>query len=282
MREKLDAAVIRLALLRLGRGIYLVRRRRPEAGRPSPKEVGHVLALKSVTVSPATAAAAGPNGRVQGVVFDFDGTLVDSYPRIEQAFGAVMLTHHLDVGARATFRQSRGLPLPEQMKLVSPDRWEELVITYRKADAGLGHAEVFRGIPTLIRRLRQAGVRLGVVSCKRHLLVEAELEATGLRPAFDVVIGFEDVTPTKPAPDPLLHAIAELQLTRGRTLYVGDTMVDLETGRAAKVRTVLAGWGLTPETRVGLEHHRLWAARPSDMLELVMPSHANGSGHKDH
>ena len=202
---------------------------------------------------------------------------MDSYPLIEQAFAEVMRAHRLDDVARELFRQSRGLPLPEQMKRISPELWPDLVQTYRTADAALGHARVFRGIPTLVRRLRRAGVRLGVVSCKRHLLVEAELDATGLRSAFDVVIGFEDVTPTKPAPEPLLHAIHRLGVSRTTTTYVGDTMVDLETGRAARVRTVLAAWGLAPELRDQFKDHPLWATRPSQMLHLVLP-HPNGNG----
>lgn len=210
------------------------------------------------------------NGHTRGLVFDFDGTLVDSYPLIEEAFAHVMRTHRLDETARDLFRQSRGLPLPEQMKLVAPDMWEELVTTYRSVDAQLGHAQVFRGIPTLVRKLQQAGIPLGVVSCKRRVLVEAELEAAKLRTYFDVVIGFEDVTPPKPAPDPLLAAIARLGLSRSAAMYVGDSMVDLKTGRAARVRTVLAAWGLTPEFRAAFRHHRLWATRPGDMLALVL------------
>lgn len=219
------------------------------------------------------------NGHTRGLVFDFDGTLVDSYPLIEEAFAHVMRTHRLDETARDLFRQSRGLPLPEQMKLVAPDMWEELVATYRSFDASLGHAQVFRGIPTLVRKLQQAGVPLGVVSCKRRALVEAELEAAKLRGFFDVVIGYEDVTPPKPAPDPLLAAIARMGLSRSVAMYVGDSMVDLKTGRAARVRTVLAAWGLSPEFRAAFRHHRLWATRPGDMLALVLTP-PNGNGHK--
>jgi pyrophosphatase PpaX len=219
------------------------------------------------------------NGYGRALVFDFDGTLVDSYPLIEEAFAHVMRTHRLDETARQLFRQSRGLPLPEQMKLVAPHMWEELVATYRSVDATLGHAQVFRGIPTLVRKLHHAGVGMGVVSCKRRALVEAELEAAGLRSFFDVVIGFEDVTPPKPAPDPLLAAIARLGLTRSAAVYVGDSMVDLKTGRAARVRTVLAAWGLSPEFRAAFRRHKLWATRPSEMLALLlMPP--NGNGHK--
>jgi pyrophosphatase PpaX len=229
-------------------------------------------------VSPASAT--DPDGHVRGVVFDFDGTLVDSYPLIERAFAEVMRAHRLDERARQLFRQTRGLPLPEQMKRISPELWEDLVQTYRTADATLGHAQVFPGIPSMIRRLRRGGVRLGVVSCKRHLLVDAELEATGLRSAFEVVVGFEDVTPTKPAPDPLLHAIDRLELRAGDTLYVGDSMVDMETGRAAQVRTVLAAWGLADGWRDAFKDHPLWATRPSDMLALVLPTSPNGNGHR--
>jgi len=219
------------------------------------------------------------NGHTRGLVFDFDGTLVDSYPLIEEAFAHVMRTHRLDEAARVLFRQSRGLPLPEQMKLVAPQMWEDLVATYRSIDATLGHARVFRGIPTLVRKLHQAGAPLGVVSCKRRALVEAELEAAGLRAYFDVVFGYEDVTPPKPAPDPLLAAIGQLGLSRAHSIYVGDSMVDLETGRAARVRTVLAAWGLTPEARAAFRHHRLWAIRPSEMLAMVLTP-PNGNGHR--
>ena len=224
-------------------------------------------------------ALAGANGHARGLVFDFDGTLVDSYPLIEAAFAYVMRKHRLDEAARELFRQSRGLPLPEQMKLVAPDMWEDLVASYRSVDAKLGHAQVFRGIPTLVRKLHHAGVGLGVVSCKRRVLVEAELEAAGLRSYFDVVIGYEDVTPPKPAPDPLLAAIARLGLPRSSAIYVGDSMVDLKTGRAARVRTVLAAWGLTPEFRAAFRRHRLWATRPSEMLALLFTP-PNGNGHK--
>ena len=219
---------------------------------------------------------AGTNGHTRGIVFDFDGTLVNSYPLIEAAFAHVIRTHKLDAGAGELFRQSRGLPLPQQMQLVAPDMWEELVATYRSVDATLGHAQVFRGIPTLIHKLHRAGAPMGVVSCKRRALVEAELEASGLRAYFGVDIGYEDVTPPKPAPDPLIAAIARLGLRRINTVYVGDSTVDLETGRAARVRTVLAAWGLTPELRETFRHHRLWATRPSEMLALVFPPAPNG------
>ncbi len=225
------------------------------------------------------AASTKRNGHTRGVIFDFDGTLVDSYPLIETAFGEVMRAHRLDEAARELFRKSRGLPLPEQMKRISPEIWEELVATYRRVDARLGHAQVFRGVPTLVRRLQAAGVRLGVVSSKRHLLVEAELDATRLRPFFEVVIGYEDVTPPKPAPDPLLAAMARLSLERTETLYVGDSAVDLETGRAARVRTVLATWGLPAESRALLDYHRLQATRPSDMLALALPTQQHLNGH---
>lgn len=219
---------------------------------------------------------AGSNGHTRGIVFDFDGTLVDSYPLIEAAFAHVMRTHKLDPRARELFRRSRGLPLPEQMKLIAPEMWQDLVDTYRSVDATLGHAQVFRGIPSLVRKLHRAGAPMGVVSCKRRALVEAELEAARLRPYFDVVIGYEDVTPPKPAPDPLNAAIARLGLKKINTVYVGDSMVDLETGRAARVKTVLAAWGLTPELREAFRHHRLWATRPSEMVALVLNHSPNG------
>jgi len=195
-----------------------------------------------------------PNGHTRGLIFDFDGTLVDSYPLIEAAFAHVMQTHRLDEAARALFRQSRGLPLPEQMKMVAPDMWEELVATYRSIDASLGHARVFRGIPTLVKKLHQAGAPLGVVSCKRRALVEGELEAAGLRAYFDVVIGYEDVTPPKPAPDPYLEACRRLGVEPGPSVVA---LEDSPTGVAAARAAGLTVIGVPSIEGVALEeaHH---------------------------
>ena len=226
--------------------------------------------------------SSSPNGAGRarrGVIFDFDGTLVNSYPLIESAFAAVMRTHALDEQARELFRRSRGLPLPEQMRQISPDLWEDLVATYRRADARLGPAQVFRGVPTLVRTLRRRGVRLGVVSCKRRALVEAELEGIGLHPYFDVIIGYEDVSPPKPAPDPLLRAIDHLGLIRASTIYVGDSVVDMQTGLAARVRTVLAAWGHSADMNGEFARYRLRALRPRELLALVDSLGPNGHKH---
>jgi len=222
------------------------------------------------------ASLAMRNGHLEAVIFDFDGTLVDSYPLIEEAFAAVMDTHHLDEAARDLFRRTRGLPLPDQMKLIAPDVWQDLVATYRREDSRLGAARVFRGIPTLLQSLRRRHLRLGVVSSRRRVQVEAELEAIRLRPYFDVIIGYEDVTPCKPAPDPLLEAIARLGAARNRSVYIGDSQVDLATGRAARVRTVLAAWGHSTEMAGGLGRHRLRALTPRDVLSLLTLSRGNG------
>src|SRR5260370_3569053 len=104
------------------------------------------------------------NRHTRGLIFDFDGTLVDSYPLIEAAFAHVMRTHRLDEAARDLFRKSRGLPLPEHMQMVAPHMWEDLVATYRAVDAPLGQARVFPGLPPLGRQLRQAGAPVGVCS----------------------------------------------------------------------------------------------------------------------
>ena len=235
------------------------------------------MAIKPEIILPSPSRNGG--GRRRGVIFDFDGTLVDSYPLIETAFSAVMRTHALDEGARQLFRQSRGLPLPEQMRRISPDLWEDLVATYRRADSRLGPAQVFRGIPTLVRTLRRRGARLGVVSCKRRALVEAELEGIGLHQYFDVIIGYEDVSPPKPAPDPLLAAIDQLEVGRGRCLYVGDSLVDMETGHAARVRTVLAAWGHSADMNGEFARYRLRAWRPRELLAMVDGLSPNGHKH---
>src|SRR5260370_18541313 len=129
----------------------------PGGARPAyPRNVDDVATEPESLLRPQTPPT-GRNGHSRGLIFDFDGTLVDSYPLIEQAFTQVMREHRLDDAARQLVRQSRGLPLPEQMKIVAPHMWEQLVATYRSVDSRLGHARMFRGLPTLLRKLRQRG-----------------------------------------------------------------------------------------------------------------------------
>jgi len=204
------------------------------------------------------------------VLFDFDGTLVDSYPLIEWAFDRVCSAFNLAPEARELFASARGLPLPEQMRRVSPELWERLTETYREVDAKQRrHARVFPGIFPVLRTAQQRGLKLGVVSSKRRLLVHHELRATGLKGYFPVVVALEDAKAAKPDPAPLRKALALMGVKPSQALYVGDTLVDMEAGGRARLHAVLATWGLPPVLQSEVNGHFPKLLAPRDLLPLI-------------
>lgn len=226
--------------------------------------------IPSALPSPARRVPRVTPRDLRGLLLDFDGTLVDSYPLIEWAFGQVCVAHQLAPEARDRFAAARGLPLPEQMRCVSPTLWEELTDTYRRLDAERGrHARVFPGILPMLRQAQRQGLSLGVVSSKRRQLVLNELQATGLKPFFPVVVALEDSPTAKPHAAPLRIALQRMGIKPAQALYVGDTLVDMEAGRRARVQTMLAAWGLSPALRAQMNGHFARLLHPRELLPII-------------
>jgi pyrophosphatase PpaX len=183
------------------------------------------------------------------VLFDFDGTLVDSVGLIIASF-----RHALgDQISEQELLAWIGRPLRLLMERQRPGRAEETMAAYRDFYRE-HHDELLRpvpGIQGLLAGLSTAGVRTGVVSSKRADFIELGLQALGLADAVPVVAGQDDTVRHKPAPDPLLFAATRLEVTAGECVYVGDAVVDVQAGRAAGMGTIGVGWGagLAPELR---------------------------------
>ena len=179
------------------------------------------------------------------VLFDLDGTLVDSAAAILGSF------HH----ATETVLQRRfpdeqllarvgGTNLDHQMRLLDSEHVDELVRVYREHnDPQYSNLACFEGIVEVLSRLKREGRRLGVVSAKRRSTVERVFAGAGIGAHFDVVVGSDDTLRHKPEPEPLLHALAILDAERRAAAYVGDSPFDVAAARAAGVYSVAVGWG---------------------------------------
>ncbi len=177
------------------------------------------------------------------VLFDLDGTLVDSAAAILGSFH-----HATEQVLRRRFPDERimaqvgGSNLAHQMALLDPDHVDELVDVYRAHNR---HSELacFDGVPDVLRQLKSEGRRLGVVSAKLRPTVEGVLESAGMRDLFDVVVGSDDTERHKPEPEPVLKALELLAARPGDAAYVGDSPFDVAAARAAGVYAVAVGWG---------------------------------------
>jgi pyrophosphatase PpaX len=179
------------------------------------------------------------------VLFDLDGTLVDSAAIILASF------HH----ATETVLQRRfpdeqilaqvgGSNLEAQMTLLAPEHVDELVRVYRAHnDPSYSELACFDGMVEVLAQLKDEGRRLGVVSAKRRPTVERVFEAAGIGKYFDVVVGSDATERHKPYPDPLLYALKQLEARPEEAAYVGDSPFDMGAAKAANVYGIAVAWG---------------------------------------
>jgi pyrophosphatase PpaX len=180
------------------------------------------------------------------VLFDLDGTLIDSGPIIVASMKhATRTVLGIEVD-EARLRAAIGGPgLVSQMRELDPARAGELVDAYRAHNEPLhDELEAFGGMLDVMPRLRRRGHRLGIVTAKRHATVELAFDRfPELRELAEVLIGFEDTDRHKPEPDPLLAALARLGAEPQQSAYVGDSPFDVRAANAGGLFSVAVGWG---------------------------------------
>lgn len=132
----------------------------------------------------------------------------------------------------------------------------------------------FPGIPELLQSLTDAGVPIAVATGKSRARAIEALDSTNLTSYIDVVIGSDVVAKPKPAPDIVLLALAQLGTElagsrRSDAMFVGDSILDMQCGRAAGVTVIAAGWGQTPLSVLISEGPDAVAATPSAVFETL-------------
>lgn len=181
------------------------------------------------------------------VLFDLDGTLVDSIELIVQASEHAFATVMGHTPSRAVLMAGIGKPLVEQFQRYArdEDQMHELIRTYRSYQ--LAHHDrltlPYDGVNDVVAHLAAAGRSLGVVTSKIEPLAHRALRHVGLDPHFPLVVGIESTTRHKPNPDPLWFAMERLGASPAETVYVGDSPFDLQAARAAGIDSIAVTWG---------------------------------------
>jgi len=190
------------------------------------------------------------------VLFDFDGTVIDSgaiiIASMRHATKAVL---GRDIPDEELGRAVGGSGLIEQMRLLDAERVDELVASYRAHNEPL-HAELAEcvGMTDVLTELKDQGRRLGVVTAKRQETVRLAFSYLPLERFFDVVVGSDDTQRHKPDPQPLTHALALLGAAADDAAYVGDSPFDVRAAKAAGVHAIAVTWGgIHPRERLEAE-----------------------------
>jgi 2-phosphoglycolate phosphatase len=174
----------------------------------------------------------------RAVVFDFDGTLADSYAAITASVNHVRAGHDLPPLPEAEVRKhvGRGASYLIEHTIGTGDVEADLA-RYREHHPSvmLSGTRLLPGAREAISALKSTGRQLGLCSNKPLPFSLAILAHFGLREMFDVILGPEDVPRPKPAPDMLTLALHKLKVAPADALYIGDMSVDIQTARAAGV-----------------------------------------------
>jgi pyrophosphatase PpaX len=209
----------------------------------------------------------------RAVLFDLDGTLIDSVRLILDSYHHTLAAHGLPARSDQHWLEGMGTPLRAQFREWSdnPDQLEAMVLTYREYN--LRHHDdrvaAYPGVSEMFQSLRRRGTRTALVTSKNREGALRGLRVTGLDIAIDVVVGADDVTRAKPDPEPVERALTLLGVEAGDTVFVGDSRHDIESGRSAGVATAAALWGPFDREHLGSAKPDHWLERPMDLLALM-------------
>ncbi len=183
---------------------------------------------------------------LRAILFDFDGTLIDSYAAITASVNHVRARHGLAPFEEDTVRRHVGHGVEYLLRNTVPD--VELpgdLECYRAHHPSvmLRLTRLLPGAQDVLAAAKSAGMRLGVCSNKPRVFTKELLEFLDIGQYIDGAFGPEDVAHPKPAPDMLLKALDWLQVDRSDALYVGDMVVDIETALLAGVKVWVVATG---------------------------------------
>ena len=205
------------------------------------------------------------------IVFDLDGTLVDSLPDIVASFLHAFGEVGIEAPAEPLVRSEVGLPLETMYERFAPAHAvSALAAAYRRhyPEHFADRSRPYPGVPELLAELRARGYAVAVATTKRSEMASRFVQAMGLAGAIDHVQG-TDGFPHKPAPDVVLRALAAVG-GDGRWM-VGDTTHDVGAGKAAGLRTFAVTWGTHDAERLRAAGADVVADDLTDLLSELVP-----------
>jgi pyrophosphatase PpaX len=204
--------------------------------------------------------------RPLAVLFDLDGTLIDSIELILNSARYAFRDRQGHIPSDAEWLTGVGIPLVNMFRRYTANdaEVEALIAKYREYQLE-HHDRLVRCYDTVLETvdvIRAAGHPVAIVTSKAVWLAKRGLDHVGLGAHFDVIIGCDSCQRHKPDPEPVHIALERLGYGPDDAVFVGDSIHDMEAGRAAGVTTIAALWG--PFTREDLA-----ASRPDHFLERM-------------
>ena len=213
----------------------------------------------------------------KGVIFDLDGTLLDTLKDLADAANASLAHYGYPVHSIDAYRYFVGDGLQTLVQRVLPDsatesdvkklmeKFAELYTTMWNA-----HTAPYPGVLDMLKTLAEGGCALAVLSNKPHQFTQICVQSFFPEVSFAFVCGKRDGIAKKPDPVGALEIAEKMNLSVDEILYVGDTATDMQTGNRAGMKTVGVEWGF--RTREELEENNAWqiAKTPAEVVDHAL------------
>ncbi|KUF32457.1 MULTISPECIES: pyrophosphatase PpaX [Lysinibacillus] len=208
---------------------------------------------------------------VKALLFDFDGTLLNTNDLIIQTFMHVLNERFPGQYSPKDCLKFIGPSLKQTFNDIAPDEEEALIANYRAWNIE-HHDELVSEYPDVVSTLEQLkaqGIRLAIVSTKRNETIDRGLSIMGATHLFDVRIGTDDVKNVKPDPEPVLLALQRLGIDKEDAIMIGDNSHDIEAGHRAGVRAAGVAWAIKGEAYLQQYQPEYMLQHMTDLLDIV-------------
>lgn len=215
---------------------------------------------------------------IRTVLFDLDGTLIDSVRLILDSYHHTFAVHGIPPRSDDEWLRGIGTPLTAQFAEWGNDRetLDALIATYREYNLANHDRMVtaYPGVVDAVAAIKQRGLHTGLVTSKNRNGAVRGLTLARLESMMEVLVCCDEVSNPKPHPEPVLKAVELLGASAAETVYVGDSIHDMRSGRAAGVQTAAVLWGPFGRSHLEGASPDYWLEKPEDLLRIIDPESA--------
>jgi len=214
----------------------------------------------------------------EAAIFDLDGTLVNSLDDLADSANAVLRRHGFPIHDVEAYRYFVGNGSSRLIERILPkDRASDAAFVrdfmaeYKERYAAhlLDQTKPYEGIMEMLEELQRCGIPMAVCTNKHQSAAEAIMEELFPRDMFCEIIGDQDGLPRKPDPSKVLHIMNNMGVMGDKTLYFGDTSVDMDTARNAGTFAVGVLWGFRPAEELTEHGADILLKHPMELFEKV-------------
>ena len=205
------------------------------------------------------------------VIFDFDGTMMDTNKVIIDSLNYAALKYRGCEVTAIEFESILGKPIVEQMAALSKEYCDEMVTCYRETYRAMedGLVKPFEGIIALLEELKESGIVCAILTNKGRRGLDKSLAEHQMAHYFSYSLTANDIQKTKPDPYGIYKICEYLDVSLSDTIMVGDSGHDIEAGKRAGVRTVLVDWSILNLERLKAVSPDYIISDPKEILDII-------------